>query len=77
MLSCLKAKNTINVPEGNKTKTSTHKIFALIYDVNSAYHHNLFHHVIDRNMIKNEPELFLKVMGLYPEAAVELDLPRF
>lgn len=39
MFSCLKAKNTINVPKDSKMKTGIHKILALMYYINSAYHY--------------------------------------
>lgn len=39
MLSRLKAKNTINVPKDNKMKTRIHKILALMYYNNSAFHY--------------------------------------
>lgn len=39
MLSCLKAKNTINVSKDNKMKMGIHKILAVMYYINSAYHY--------------------------------------
>lgn len=39
MLSCLKAKNTIDVPKDNKMKKGIHKILAFMYYINSAYHY--------------------------------------
>lgn len=39
MLSCVEARNTINVCKDNKMKTGIHKILALMYCINSACHY--------------------------------------
>lgn len=63
MLSCLKAKNTINVPQDNKMKMSINKILGLMYYINNAYHYNLLHQFIDCNMMKHEPELSKQIVA--------------